>query len=275
MVRRLTLVAGSGALVPLVAEAARRKGDILQILDLAGRDDLSADIVKPASLAEPTAIIEAIKTFPSTHLVFAGGVHISDADREGIARSFGWVGRLARSLGDVGLAGIILLYFRLNGIRMLGAHQIAADILAQEGLIAGPPLGTREQDYAVFALRSARAVGAIDLGQSVVVSGRRMVAAEDVGGTDALLERVAALRARGLVGDGSTPLVLAKALKPRQPTYGDLPAIGLNTIRNAAAAGITVVAIEAGRSLVLEREALVAAANAAGVSVLGLRVPHA
>ena len=97
----------------------------------------------------------------------------------------------------------------------------------------------------------ARAIGRLDLGQAVVVSGDRPIAAEDAGGTDALLQRVAQLRELGHFGDGAAPLILAKALKPRQPKFVDLPTIGPETIVKAAEAGIAAVIVEAKRSLVL------------------------
>ena len=117
---------------------------------------------------------------------------------------------------------------------------------------------------------AARAIGQLDLGQAIVFSGGRPVAAEDAGGTDELLARVAALRERGLIG-ASFPIILAKARKPGQPRFVDLPTVGPQTIVGAAAAGISIVAVEAGESLLLEREALQREADAGGVSVIGVR----
>ena len=272
MARRLTLIAGSGSLVPLVAEAAKRHGDTLQVLDLVGRGDVSGDLVLPASVSDPAAIIQALRAFRSTHAVLAGGVHLSDSDREAMARAFGPIGKLGRSLGDVGLAGAMLLYSRFIGVTLVGVQEIAADLQAAEDIIAGPVVTAAVRDAAAFALQAARTIGRIDLGQSVVSSGRRVIAAEDAAGTDALIERVGVLRSRGLVGDGAMPLILAKARKPRQPSFVDLPAIGPGTIANAAAVGITVVAVEAKRSLLLDRPALIAAAAEKGVSVIGLTI---
>lgn len=271
MARRLTLIAGSGALAPLVAAAARRTGEPLQVLDLVGRTDLDGVEVLPVSLSDAEAIVTAVKSFRTTHLVMAGGVRISDADREGLAQAFGLAGRLAKSLGDVGLAGMILLYSRMIGIKLIGAQDVAPDLLAPEGRIAGPPLDPALIGVATTALDGARAVGAIDLGQSVVFAGSRAIAAEDAGGTDALLLRVGALRDSGLIGNGNAPLILAKALKPRQPKFADLPAIGPQTIANAAAAGIRIVALEARRCLLLDRPAIEAEAAARAITVVGLR----
>ncbi len=271
MVRRLTLVAGAGDLVPHLAAAIRRSGDPLQVLDLGGRGDVVGDIVLHTPISDAPALIAAIKSFRTSHLVLAGGVHISDADREGLAKAFGLAGRLAGGLGDVGLAGMILLYCKMQRIKLVGAHDVAPELLAPEGHIAGPAPDPVLLKLAHQALRAARAVGAIDLGQSVVLSGGRPIAAEDAGGTDALLARVAALRQAGLAGNGGRPLIFAKARKPRQPSFVDLPAIGPQTITNAAGAGMLAIVVESGATLLLDRAGIEAAALAEGVTVIGLR----
>jgi DUF1009 family protein len=274
MARRLTLIAGSGSLVPLVVAAARRRGDVLQAIDIVGRGDLEADAVKQIPLAQASELVEAVKGFRTSHIVLAGSVQISDADREAVARALGLVGRLAGSLGDIGFAAMILLYCRVIGVKIVAVQDVAPDLLAPNETIAGPALGGAATASARLALSAARAIGAIDLGQSIVFAGDRPVAAEDAEGTDALLRRVAALKGSGLTGNGSAPLILAKALKPRQPKYADLPAIGAQTIRNASSAGVSIVAVEAGRSLILDRAELIAEADARKVSVIGLRVDN-
>ena len=268
--RRLTLVAGSGNLATVVAGAARAGGEPLQVIDIVGRNDLAADVIEHIPLIRAADVVAAIRNFRTTHLVLAGAVHISDAEREGLAKAHGLGGWAAKRMGDIGLAGAILLYYRMHGIKLVGAQSIAPGLLAPDGPIAGPLLDGETRRWAQGALQLAKKIGTTDLGQSVVVSGTRPVAAEDAGGTDALMLRVGALRAAGLTGNGSTPLILAKALKPRQPRFADLPAIGRQTILNAAEAGISVVVVETGKSLVLEREALEAAAAAHSISVVGL-----
>lgn len=271
MARKLTLIAGSGQIVPTLLPALRARGEDLQVIDLVGRDDLDVPGLEHIPLAEAERLMAALRRFRPSHLVMAGGVHISEAERRGLAAAFGPVGRLARSLGDLGLAGLIVLQARLMRIKLVGAHEVLPELIAPEGLIAGPEMDATGWAAARRAIDVARAIGATDLGQAVVLSGKRPVAAEDAAGTDALLERVAALRASGLIGDAKVPLVLAKALKPRQPTFADLPSIGPTTIGNAAASGIGIVAVEAGRSLLIERAQIIDAANAAGISVVGVR----
>lgn len=271
MSRRVTLVAGGGNLVPHVASAIRDRGDVLQVVDLVGRPGIVADQVLRESLSDATALLAGIKAFGPSHMVLAGGVHITDTDRRGLADAFGLAGKLASGLGDVGLAGMILLYSKTQGWKLVGAHEVAPELLAPAGHIAGPPLPAALAPVAASAIRTAKAIGAIDLGQSAVVSASRPIAVEDAGGTDGLLRRVAELRAEGLVGERHGPLVLAKARKPKQPAFVDLPAIGVDTITRAAEAGISVVALEAGASLLLERALIESEAAARGITVVGLR----
>jgi DUF1009 family protein len=278
--RRLTLVAGTGALVPHLMQAIGRKQVPLQIIDIAGRDDPGSTALS-IPVGDAARLIAAITAFGTTHLVLAGAVHISDAARLAMAQLLAASGPPAsgqesgsrrsggRGLSDIGIFDMIELYCQRAGIRLVGAHRVAPELLAPEGHIGGPPLPRGVEPGP--ALRVARAVGSIDLGQSVVVSGQRPVAAEDTGGTDDLLHRVGVLRAAGLVGNGDRPLVLAKARKPRQPHFADLPAIGPDTVVNARAAGISAIVVEARASLLIERAALEAAAAEHGVAVVGAR----
>jgi DUF1009 family protein len=271
MGRRLTLIAGSGALAPLMADAAQRHGDVLQVIDLVGRTDLKAGRVEHIPLAEASRLMAAVLQFPTTHLVLAGAVHISDAEREGIVKAFGLAGQVARIAGDIGLAGMIQLAAKMNRVKLIGAHELAPDLLAQEGHIAGPPLDPVFAESTKTALAAARAIGTIDLGQTVVVSGNRPVVAEDAGGTDALLKRAAELKAAGLVGNSGMPLVLAKARKPKQPRFVDLPTIGVQTVVNAAAAGISIIVVEARGTLLMDRPGVLREAAARKVTIVGLR----
>ncbi|MEO8757726.1 MAG: UDP-2,3-diacylglucosamine diphosphatase LpxI [Devosia sp.] len=269
MPRRLTLIAGSGALVPIMAAAARRNGDALQVIDLVNRGDIDGDTVEHLTLAQAPALLAAVKTFRTSHAVLAGAVHISDADREGLVSAFGFAGKVARVAGDIGIASMILLFCRMNRIKLIGAHEIAPELLAPDGHIAGPPLDPSLTQSAQIAIDAARAIGRIDLGQSVLVSGNRPVAAEDTQGTDALLARAMALRAAGLIGNSGLPLILAKAKKPKQPSFVDLPAIGVQTVISASEAGIGIIVVEAKATLLIDRAGIEREAAARGVTIVG------
>jgi DUF1009 family protein len=271
LAQRLSLIAGSGALVPEVLEAARSRGFDVQVLSTS-RGLRRGDTV-PIKLNDPAGVVEAIRQFGATMVTMAGGLQLNDAAREGLARFLGAPD--AASLGDSGLSLLARKLEEMTGARIVGVQEVAPELLAPSGLIGGPEPSALLREIAAFALALARKSGVIDLGQGVVVSGRRAIASEDIAGTDALLKRVQTYRAFGLVADGVSPMVLAKAAKPAQPHFVDLPAIGPTTVAKARKAGIHAIVVEAGATVLIERRKLAAAADAARLPVLGLTIADA
>ncbi len=269
MSERLALIVGAGGLVPPLVRAAAARGPI-KVLSLNPRRDLAEYEPVPFSLSRPEEAVAVIRSFGATHFVMAGGVSLSDIARESLAGFFSGTS-VATSIGDTSLSDLVARLENMTGAAPMGVHEIAPDLLAPEGRIGGPELGPVQLDSARHALRLARDVGALDLGQAVVVAGRRTVAVEDIAGTDSLIRRVRWLRFRRLVADGNSPLVLAKCRKPQQPMFLDLPAIGPRTVENAARARIGTIAVEAGATLIIERDKVAAAADRLGISVLGMR----
>lgn len=270
MAERLSLIAGSGALVTEVIAAARSRGYELQVLTPRRQSDFRGIKTVPFRLSDPQSAVASIRAFGTTIIAMAGGLQLGDVVREGFARFFGAPG--APSLGDGGLSALAARLTELTGARLVGVHEIAPDLLAPEGLLGGPPPDATLREVGGYALSLARQAGAFDLGQAVVVAGRRAIALEDIAGTDALLKRVQTFRAFRLVAGGNSPLVLAKAAKPAQPHFVDLPAIGPVTVARARRAGIRMIAVQAGATILVERQKLAAAADAAGIPVLGLAV---
>jgi len=274
---RLTIFAGTGALVPHVVEAALAAGYKVQVLTLATREAIAGVKMGSVDLDNPLGIIWSLKVFRTTHIIMAGGIDLPDKARAGLIRfangnAAPGEGVAETPIGDAALAALAKVLKKMAGADLVGVHELSPDLLAGEGVLAGP--GFDDAPAAAFALETARAIGALDIGQAAVVSGRRIIAVEDIGGTDALIDRVGALRARGSTGTGSAPLILAKARQPQQSGFVDLPSIGPQTVERCAAAGIAVIAVEAGQSLVLQRAALVAAAARLGISVIGMRLDH-
>lgn len=262
MSRRLTILAGAGSLVPEVLAGAKAQGDEVQLLPFVPRPDLGATEVW--SLSRWMELVAAIRGFAATHLVMAGAVTLSDADRAAIMQL---AGGASGGRGDAALSGLAERILAMTGARLVGVEVIVPELLAGAGHIAGP--ATKDLDAtAVLALEAARAVGRIDMGQAAIAAGGRVLAAEDVAGTDALIERMALYRSRGLTF--TAPMVLGKAAKPQQPLFVDLPAIGAATVVNAAKAGIAAIVVEAKRTILVDRNSLMAAADAAGIPVFGL-----
>jgi len=271
MTERLALIAGTGALVPEVIEAARKRGFELKLLTLGRRKDLAGYEPIRFSLAQPQTAVAAIRDFGATRFAMAGGVSLSDVAREGLASFFSGA-PTRQSIGDSRISDLVRRLEDMTGAQPMGVHEIAPELLAGEGALGGPVVDALTLETARYALALARQAGALDLGQAVVVAGKRAIAAEDIGGTDALLWRVRWLRFKGLVADGKTsPLVLGKCPKPDQPLFVDMPAIGPRTIENAKKSGVCAVVVAAGGTLMIQRTAIRAAADRLGVSVIGLR----
>lgn len=256
----LAVLAGSGDLAREVATVAATWPGKVTVVPLAGAGAGGGE-----SVADPMAVIARLAGAAVSHAVMVGRVDLPAAARQGIAAA-----GERTELGDLGLMAIAQQLFARAGITLIGAHEVAPHLLAQRGRIAGPDAaGFLRAGLAEQAIQAARAIGRLDLGQAIVVSAGRAIAAEDAGGTDDLLRRVAALRAAGLAGGRGEELVLAKALKPGQPSFVDLPTIGPETVRLAAAAGIAAIVVEAGHSLIVGRNEVEQLAAELQVAVIG------
>lgn len=187
----------------------------------------------------------------------------------GTLRVLGRVLAAFRGGDDHLLSGIGRILER-DGFRMVGIRDVAPDLLMPEGSL------TRVAPDANAAADIARgrevllALSPYDVGQAVIVIDGHVVAVEDIEGTDGLLARVARLRSEGRIRAKAPRGVLVKASKRGQDLRFDLPAIGARTVDAAVAAGLAGIAISAGNAIVAEPQAMIAAADAAGIFVMGL-----
>jgi UDP-2,3-diacylglucosamine hydrolase len=157
-----------------------------------------------------------------------------------------------------------------EGLRVVGVHEVAPEILVPEGVLGRYQATERDRADIAHALALIAALGPFDVGQAVVVANNNVLAVEAAEGTDNLLLRIADLRQRGRV---TTPLgvgVLVKAPKPRQDRRFDLPSIGPRTIENAARAGLAGVAVTAGSTIIAEPAEVTSAADRAKIFFVGV-----
>lgn len=169
------------------------------------------------------------------------------------------------SLGDDGLLRAVGAALEETcGVRMIGAHEIMADLLTPEGVLTkAQPNAQASRDIAA-GFEAATDLGRRDLGQAVIVQDGIVLGEEDAEGTDALILRVA---------DKGRGGVLVKCAKPQQDERFDLPSLGPDTISRLAQAGLSGAALEAGRSLLLEREKTLAEADRLGLFIVGIQNP--
>lgn len=179
------------------------------------------------------------------------------------------VARLLRGGDDHLLSGIGKI-FEEKGFRLLGAHQVAPEILIPEGTLGRHAPSERDRADIARGLAVIRVIGPFDIGQAVVVADNYVLAVEAAEGTDRMLARVADLRRERRVPLTGNVGVLVKGPKSHQDRRLDFPSIGAETIRAAAAAGLAGVAVEARGAITADLRAFVAAADAAGLFVVGV-----
>ena len=159
--------------------------------------------------------------------------------------------------------------FEQEGFRMLGAHEVAPEILMPEGTLGRVQASDRDRADIALGLGYLRAAGPFDVGQAVVVAGKHVLAVEAAEGTDQMLARIADLRGNGRLRAAVGSGVLVKAPKHGQDRRFDMPSIGPQTIEGVKRAGLAGLAVVAGATIVAEPEELVAAADRANIFVIG------
>jgi DUF1009 family protein len=273
--RKLGLIAGGGNLPVEIAEHCEQAGRALFVIRLKGfaGADLADYAGAEVGIAELGKCFKALKRAGCEAVCLAGNVTRPDfgaliPDLRGLAVLPAAIA--AAGKGDDALLRVLIGEFEKEGFVVEGAHEVMDDL----GLPAGP-LGrcvpTPEQRADVDrALEVARAIGRLDVGQAAVVCRGLVLAVEAQEGTDHMLARVADLPEPLRGRPGAAAGVLAKAPKPIQETRVDLPTIGLATIQAVARAGLAGIAGEAGRLLVLDREAVIELADELGVFIVGM-----
>lgn len=254
---RTAIIAGAGALPRLLAE--RLEAPVVHALEGFAPDIPAA----PFRLERLVPLMEHLLDEGVGQVVFAGAVRRPRFDPESFdARTATLVPRMAAAMGrgdDAALRELIAI-FEDWGLKVVGAEAIRPDLLPGPGPLAGTPTPQAEAD-AARAAAILDVTGALDIGQGCVVAAGLCLAIETLPGTAAMLDFVARTRDSG--GGG----VLFKAPKPGQDRRIDLPAIGPDTVAQAAAAGLSGIAVAAGGVLVLDRAATVAAAEDAGLAL--------
>src|SRR5262245_26867265 len=157
-----------------------------------------------------------------------------------------------------------------EGLRLVGAHEIAPDILIQEGTLARAKPSELDRGDIALGLEYLRASGKFDIGQAVVVAGRHILAVEAAEGTDAMLARVAEMRANGRLRARPGTGTLVKSPKPAQDRRFDLPSIGPQTVEGVVRAGLAGIAVLAGSTIVAEPAQLIELADRNAIFVVGV-----
>jgi UDP-2,3-diacylglucosamine hydrolase len=172
--------------------------------------------------------------------------------------------------GDDHLLSRVARIFEGLGFHVVGAHEIAPEILMPEGPLTRQQPTARDQSDIAHALALLAATGQFDVGQAAIVADGRVLAIEAAEGTDQMLKRIADLRREGRIHLPIGSGVLVKAPKPQQDQRIDLPAIGPSTVEGVVRAGLAGLAVVAGAAIIAQPEDVARAAEAAKIFVVGV-----
>jgi DUF1009 family protein len=277
---KLGLIAGNGRFPFLLLDAARAQG--LDVVVAAIREETDAEMDQRAatdhgvsvywlSLGELSRLIETFQKEGVQKAVMAGQVK-----HKQIFSSIRPDWRLAKLLLNLRsrntdmLLGAVAKVLGDEGIELLSSTQFLEPLLAQEGVLTKRAPDQDECKNIEYGLGVASAVAGFDIGQTVVVAAQACVAVEAMEGTDATIERAGRLM-ESLGGDASTlarRLTVVKVAKPNQDMRFDVPVIGVPTVETMIRAGASCLSIEAGRTLLFDRDSLLERASQAAIAIV-------
>ena len=279
----LGLIAGNGRFPFLLLDAARAEGHAVVVAAI--KEETEPEIDRRAeadagvtvhwlSLGELSKLIEVFQKAGVTKAVMAGQVK-----HKQIFSSIRPDWRLAKLLLNLktrstdALLGAVAKVLGDEGIELISSTKFLEPLLAEEGVLTGRAPDEDECLNIEYGLGVARALAGFDIGQTVVVAAQACVAVEAMEGTDATIERAGKLMST-MGGEGSTlerKLTVVKVAKPNQDMRFDVPVIGISTVETMIGAGASCLSIEAGRTLLFDREALVERATKAGIAIVAAR----
>lgn len=270
------ILAGWGRFPVAVAEAVRRRGGRTAILSIRDHADAAleqlADHHGFVGVAEIGKAIEFFKRHGCRRATMAGKIHKTKlfAKRAWLRHLPDWTGLKTfwphfvsrrRDNRDDSLLGAITAAFDADGVAIVPATDLAPELLAAGGLLAGHPLSRGQLADVAFGWQLAKELGRLDIGQTVVVKNRAPLALEAIEGTDECIRRAGRLCAAG-------GLVVVKVAKPQQDLRFDMPTIGIGTLQSLRAAGASVLAVEAGKTILVDASELSEFAIRSGISVV-------
>tara|TARA_R110000824_G_scaffold155226_5_gene327710 strand:- start:24544 stop:25410 length:867 start_codon:yes stop_codon:yes gene_type:complete len=267
---KLGITAGGGPLPLRLAEAARAQGREVFIVGIEGAAGSSIE-AWPHGWVRVGAMGKFVRLFKEAgceDIVFIGPMNrprLRDIipDFQGLLLMPDFIKRL--KVGDDALLRGVVEHLERNGLRVVAAETILTSLLAQEGLLTHKAPDADHQADIDLAIQAALDIGARDIGQGAVARAGKVIALEDIKGTDAMLYRVAAEYPESNSGRSG---VLVKLPKPTQDRRVDLPTIGNRTVERAAAAGLAGIAVEAGGAIIADPDEIASVADQLGLFVL-------
>ena len=261
----LGIIAGNGVYPRLLADEARRAG-VEKIVAAAFTDETDPVLERHVNVLEWMRVGQLgrlLKFFRSQgiqHAIMAGQIAPKNLfDLRPDLKALVLLGKLKQRNAESIFAAIADELAKID-VDLLPAATFLEDSLAQSGVIAGPKLSPRQEHDVELGWNAAKEIARLDIGQTIIIKNGTIVAVEALEGTNEAIKRGGTLAREGAV--------MVKVSKPNQDMRFDVPVIGVETVRIAAESGVRVIAVEAGKTLLLERDAVIALANGSNMSVV-------
>lgn len=271
---KLGLLAGNGRFPFLVLEAARSLGHDITII--AVKEEADADLEAAAASPSPVPIhrvslghlgtcLQILKQAGVTHAVMAG--QVKHTKLFGVMPDLTFMSLLTKltARNTDAIIGAVADVMRDRGIELIDSTALLTPLLAEAGVMTARRPTEAESASLTFGYRMADAIAGLDIGQTIAVKQSAVVAVEAMEGTDAVIARAGELAGPGVV--------LVKVAKPRQDMRFDVPIVGVPTIQAMARAGASVLSLDAGKALMFDKTAMIDAADAAGIAIVGRAMP--
>ncbi|MCP4070589.1 MAG: UDP-2,3-diacylglucosamine diphosphatase LpxI [Hyphomicrobiales bacterium] len=256
----IAIISGYGTLPKEIALGAQASGRRPFMVGIEGEAEPSIEEFdhRYMNLGQFGGLLKLLKENGISQIVMAGGIH---ARPEVFKMKLDWgaISSIPRAMAmllggdDTLLSGLIKL-FEDHNIEVVGAHEVAPELLSGCGPIVGSKPGRKDMQNIELAAAACNALGELDIGQAAIAEANRVIAVEGVEGTDGLLQRVVELRQNGRMPPVGKNGVLVKLMKPGQDHRADMPAIGPITVLAVKRAGLCGIAVDAGKSLILQKE---------------------
>jgi DUF1009 family protein len=264
------IVAGGGRLPFEIARGARAAGRRVVAVALDGLADpalgAAVDAITWVAPGELGALLDALRASDAREAVLAGTVSKAQLYTAGErlrldARGAAFLAAL-RDRSDDGILRALGALIESEGTAIVAQTAYASALLAPAGVLGAVAPSDAQRADVAFGWPIAKAIGRLDVGQTLVVKQRAVLAVEAIEGTDAAIRRGGALAGRGAC--------VLKVWKPGQDPRFDAPTVGLDTLTALVETGASLLAVEAGRTLVLDRDEVVRRADAHGIALVGV-----
>ncbi len=266
--KKLGIISGKGILPCILAKEARKKGYYVLMIALdpiADNIDGCADEVKRVNVGQLGSLIKTLKDAGIEETIMAGKVSKSLLYKGNIQPDLRAIKVLfkLKDRKDDTILQAITDELESEGIRLLKTTAFAEDILMPEGVLTDRKPDKSEKKDIRFGYMIAKEIGRLDIGQTVVVKDRAVMAIEAIEGTDEAIRR-----GGRLAGEGA---VVVKVAKPQQDMRYDVPVVGLDTLKAMIEVKARVLAVESGQAIILQDQEIISLANANGISIVGIK----